>query len=265
MGAPPIAALSACGSVTIMNIAVAGATGTSGRVICDELARRGLEVTPLTRGSGVDLLTGDGLREALADCSAVIDASNVVPADDHMSPHDAVVTATDNLVAACADAGVGRYLLLSIINIDDPGLAEFDYYRAKLDQEAVAREAALPSVVVRSAQWFDFAVNPAAVTCGDEAVQAQDWSIQPIALTAVARELVDAATSDGAGDASLAGLEPMRLPQLTSRYLAARGDDRPVTPAPPLFPAFGDGALLPRPDAKLLGPTLAQWLTARKL
>lgn len=243
-----------------MNIAVAGATGTSGRVICDELARRGLEVMPLTRGNGVDLLTGTGLREALVGCSAVIDASNVVPADEHMSRHDAVVTATGNPLAACTDAGVGRYVLLSIINIDDPGLGEFDYYRAKLDQEAVAREAAVPSVVVRSAQWFDFAVNPAAVTVHEDRVEAQDWSIQPIALTAVARELVDAATSDGAGDVSVAGPEPMRLPELTRRYLVARGDDRPVTPTPPSLPAFGEGALLARPDARLLGPTLAEWL-----
>lgn len=243
-----------------MNIAVAGATGTSGRVICDELARRGLQVTPLTRGSGVDLLTGTGLREALAGCSAVIDASNVVPADDHMSPGDAIVTATRNLLEASADAGAGRYVLLSIINIDDPGLAEFGYYRAKLDQEAVARETAVPSVVVRSAQWFDFAVNPAAVTLHENRVEAQDWSIQPIALTAVARELVDAATSVGAGDVSVAGPEPMRLPELTRRYLVARGDDRPVTPTPPSLPAFGDGALLPRPDATLFGPALAEWL-----
>lgn len=195
-----------------MNIAVAGATGTSGRVICDELARRGLEVMPLTRGNGVDLLTGTGLREALVGCSAVIDASNVVPADEHMSRHDAVVTATGNPLAACTDAGVGRYVLLSIINIDDPGLGEFDYYRAKLDQEAVAREAAVPSVVVRSAQWFDFAVNPAAVTVHEDRVEAQDWSIQPIALTAVARELVDAATSDGAGDVTIPAITLRPLP-----------------------------------------------------
>ena len=76
-------------------------------------------------------------------------------------------------------------VLLSIINIDDPGLAEFGYYRAKLDQEAVAREATVPGVVVRSAQWFDFAVNPAAVTLHENRVEAQDWSIQPIALTMV--------------------------------------------------------------------------------
>lgn len=76
----------------------------------------------------------------------------------------------------------------------------------------------------------------------------------------MARELVDAATSDGAGDVSVAGPEPMHLPELTRRYLVARGDDRPVTPTPPSLPAFGEGALLARPDARLLGPTLAEWL-----
>ena len=47
-------------------IAVAGATGRVGRHVVDVLAERGHDVVRISRADGVDVITGEGLAEALA-------------------------------------------------------------------------------------------------------------------------------------------------------------------------------------------------------
>ena len=56
-------------------IAVAGATGRVGRHVVDVLAERGYDVVPMSRSSGVDVVTGAGLAEALKGTDAVIDVA----------------------------------------------------------------------------------------------------------------------------------------------------------------------------------------------
>jgi uncharacterized protein YbjT (DUF2867 family) len=48
-------------------IVVAGATGRLGRHVVDVLGAAGHEVVPISRSAGVDVITGDGLPEALKD------------------------------------------------------------------------------------------------------------------------------------------------------------------------------------------------------
>jgi nucleoside-diphosphate-sugar epimerase len=47
-------------------IAVAGATGRVGHHVVDVLEGRGHDVVAISRSSGVDVVTGEGLTEALA-------------------------------------------------------------------------------------------------------------------------------------------------------------------------------------------------------
>ena len=56
-------------------IAVAGATGRVGRHVVDVLEERGHDVVPISRSLGVDVVTGEGLAEALAGVETVIDAA----------------------------------------------------------------------------------------------------------------------------------------------------------------------------------------------
>src|SRR5690625_6858852 len=56
-------------------LAVAGATGTLGRSVVTAARDAGHEVRRIARSTGVDLLTGDGLPEALRGADAVIDCS----------------------------------------------------------------------------------------------------------------------------------------------------------------------------------------------
>ena len=56
-------------------IAVAGATGRLGRHVVDLLEERGYDVSPISRAHGVDLVTGEGVADALAGATSIIDAS----------------------------------------------------------------------------------------------------------------------------------------------------------------------------------------------
>ncbi len=56
-----------------MRIAVAGATGVVGRHVVDEVRRAGHDPVPMARALGVDVVTGEGLAEALRGVDVVID------------------------------------------------------------------------------------------------------------------------------------------------------------------------------------------------
>jgi nucleoside-diphosphate-sugar epimerase len=56
-------------------IAVAGATGRVGHHVVDVLKAGGREIVPMSRSSGVDVVTGEGLTSALAGVECVIDVT----------------------------------------------------------------------------------------------------------------------------------------------------------------------------------------------
>jgi putative NADH-flavin reductase len=57
-------------------IAVAGATGRVGHHIVDVLEEQGHEVVAISRSAGVDVVTGDGLADALRGVDVVVDATS---------------------------------------------------------------------------------------------------------------------------------------------------------------------------------------------
>ena len=78
--------------------------------------------------------------------------------------------------------------------------------------------------IVKSAQWYEFATNPAAVTFRDDEVVVGDWLIQSVAADTVAEVLVRAATEPGdPARYTIAGPAPLRLPELTRRLPKVRG------------------------------------------
>src|SRR5262245_18129662 len=56
-------------------IAVAGATGRVGRHVVDALEARGHDVVRISRSAGVDVITREGLDDALAGVDAIVDAA----------------------------------------------------------------------------------------------------------------------------------------------------------------------------------------------
>src|SRR6266511_1056959 len=97
--------------------AVAGATGRVGRHVVDVLEERGYDVVAISRSGGVDVVTGEGLTEALAGVETVIDAAT--GASPEQQPANEFFTASArNLQQLGEQAGVERIVVVSIIGID---------------------------------------------------------------------------------------------------------------------------------------------------
>src|SRR5919198_3952695 len=100
-----------------MKIAVAGATGRAGRHTVDALTERGHEVVPMSRAVGVDVITGEGLDEALVGVQTIVDAATG-PSPEEGPATEFFTTAARNLQQAGERAGVDRIVAISIIGID---------------------------------------------------------------------------------------------------------------------------------------------------
>ncbi len=129
-----------------MRITVIGASGLIGTKVVDLLRKGGHDVVAASRASGADVITGDGLGDALAGANVLVDVTNSPSFED-----DPVLafftTSTTNLVAAAKAAGVGHYVALSIVGVD--GLPESGYMRAKVAQEKLITESS-PAVFDRA-------------------------------------------------------------------------------------------------------------------
>lgn len=244
-----------------MKIAVIGATGTAGSRTAAKLREKGIDLVEISRSAGVDVVTGEGLREALTGVDVAIDTSSPAPANESMSFHDAITTAARNVVEACAAQQVGHLVVLSIVGIHNEGLADFAYYAAKCDQEEIATTGSVPTTLVKTTQWHEFATNPAAVELDTDEVRVQDWLIQPVSADTVAEVLVETATTaPGPSPKRITGPEVVHLPELTTKYLARRGDARPVRTVDAMLPALAAGVLLAPESAEVRGPSVDAWL-----
>ncbi|MDQ0785187.1 SDR family oxidoreductase [Streptomyces sp. B3I8] len=245
-----------------MKIAVAGATGMLGSRVVDAVRAAGHEPVSISRGSGIDLMTGSGLAEALRGASAVVDASATSSTSAKKST-DFFSTVTRNLLAAERAAGVPHHVAVSII-----GAAKVDanYYAGKAAQEKILTAAHEGGwSLLRTAQFHEFAkqlvghgkVGPLQVVPSMRA--------QPVAAAEVAAELVTIAAGEPRGlGPDLAGPREERMADLVRRYLAATGQRRPVVEVS-IPGAWGrgmrDGSLLPGPGARLGRQTFDEWLS----
>src|SRR3954465_9426274 len=100
-----------------MRIAVAGATGRLGRHVVDVLNERGHEAVPMSRATSVDVVTGEGLAEALAGAEGIIDAATG-PSPDEKEATDFFTASAKNLQRGGERAGVKRIVVVSIVNTD---------------------------------------------------------------------------------------------------------------------------------------------------
>lgn len=249
-----------------MRIAVAGGTGRIGRLVVAHLDREGHEAVSLSRGEGVDLLTGVGLRQRLQDVDAVIDATNP-PVSDIADAEHAFATITRNLLIAEAEAGVGHHVALSIAALDD--VAGNPHYYGKRAQEREVAAGAVPYTIVRATQFHDFPAMIAEWTVvGGEAI-VPPLLLQPIAPADVAAALVDAATAAPvSGSFDVAGPRTEDAVDMARRTLAVRGQDLPLRAAwrgAALGVEFAGEVLLPAAGARLAPTSFDDWLAAGAL
>jgi len=245
-----------------MRVAVVGATGRIGCETAAALERSEHEVVPISRSSGVDVQSGDGLTEALAGVDAVVDASNT-PAQDEREIVAFFGTGTQNLLAAEQAAGVRHHVLLSIVGIDHG--QDVPHYAGKRRQEELVRAGAVPFSIVRATQFHDFAAMVAGWVEQDGAATIAPLLVQPIAPGDVGEILAEVATGDPIGGVvEIAGPDTQDLVDMARRTYAARGQQIRLVPTwHAIFDTSMAGdVLLPGPDARLGRTTFDAWLAA---
>jgi uncharacterized protein YbjT (DUF2867 family) len=213
-----------------MKIAVIGASGLIGTQLVELLTKDGHEVVAASRSTGVDVLTGEGLAEALDGADVLIDVLNS-PSFDDDPVMKFFLTSTTNLTAAAQKAGVGHYVALSIVGLD--GLPDSGYLRAKVAQEKVIRASGVPYTVVRATQFAEFTDQITdSLAVGDE-VRVPDAMIQPIpgwkVASVVARAAVAAPLN---GYVNIGGPQKISFEQMARDSLARRGEDKTVVVDP---------------------------------
>ena len=128
-------------------IAVAGATGRLGRHVVGVLGAAGHEVVPISRSAGVDVITGDGLADALTGADAIIDVT-AGPSSEQRAATEFFTTAAQNLQQAGERAGVARYVVVSIVGIEK---SAGGYGSAKLAHEQAVLAGPVPARILRVA------------------------------------------------------------------------------------------------------------------
>ncbi len=250
-------------------IAVAGATGRVGRHVVDVLEAGGHEVVAMSRSSGVDVITGDGLAEALAGVDCIIDVATG-PSPEQEAATAFFTTAARNLHEAGEQAGVGRIVVVSIIGCDR---FTAGYGAAKLAHERAMVAGPIPAHVLRAAQFHEFVEQLVEWGRQGEVSYVPKMRTQLVAARTVAQALADLATNPDAAPLpgssepaipEIAGPREESLVDMARLFAARRGDpvriDGVSDPADPDRGLYETGALLPGPDATLAGPTFEEWL-----
>jgi uncharacterized protein YbjT (DUF2867 family) len=166
-----------------VKITVVGATGQIGTKVVRTLEADGHDVVATSRSTGVDAFTGDGLADALAGADALVDVTNS-PSFEPDAVMGFFTRSATNIAAAGKAAGLGHYVVLSIVGVD--GLPDSPYMRAKVAQERIITASGLPFSIVRATQFTEFTDAIVDSLTVDDEVRVPDARIQPIPADDVA-------------------------------------------------------------------------------
>jgi len=257
-----------------MRIAVAGATGRVGSRVVELLEASGHDVVPMSRSTGVDVVTGEGLAEALTGAECVIDAaSGTARGLQRRTPEAArafFTASARNLHEIGQKAGVQRMVEVSVIGIDHFTAGQG---AAKHAHENAMLAGPIPVRVLRAAQFHEFVPQLIEWGTRGDVAYVRKMRIQSVASRAVAQALIDLAT-DPAWAASptpsqpplleIAGPREANLVDMAKLFVARRGISLRIQgvsdPGDPDDKVWEDGSLLASPHATLTGPTFEAWL-----
>jgi uncharacterized protein YbjT (DUF2867 family) len=249
-------------------MAVAGATGRVGRHVVDALEARGHDVVRISRSSGVDVITGEGLPDALEGVECVVDTATG-PSPEQQAAAEFFTTAARNLHEAGESAGVRRIVVVSIIGCDRFSAG---YNAAKLVHEQAMLSGPLPVSILRAAQFHELVGQLVDWGAQGEVSYVPKMRTQLVAARTVAEALADLATGpepehDGSPTTpipEIAGPREESLVEMAMLLVRRRGDPVRIEgmsdPNDPDRELYLSGGLLPGPHATLAGPTFEQWL-----
>jgi uncharacterized protein YbjT (DUF2867 family) len=244
--------------VKTKKLTVIGGTGLIGSQVVRKLTAAGHRAVPAARSTGVDLITGKGLDQALEDTEVVINLANSATFDE--AALDFFRTSMTNLVAAGGRAGVGHHVILSIVGVDR--VPQQAYFRAKTLQEDLLRQGPTPYSIVRVTQFFEFIAAVLSWTSDDTTVRLPATRLQPIAAADVADAVVEVSTGPPLqGIRNVAGPDALPLDELGRVTLAAWEDSRTVITddTAGMFGGVTGDVLIAGPDARLAPTRYEHW------
>ncbi|MCW2979627.1 MAG: hypothetical protein JWO14_1354 [Solirubrobacterales bacterium] len=251
-----------------LTVAVVGGTGTVGAPVAAALLARDATVRVLTRNRAnvpagaehrrVDLISGEGIAEALAGADAVVDAVNST-----RRPKKTLVEGTGRLLEAGAAAGVGHHVTISIVGVEH---IPSSYYRHKIAQERAVEAGPVPWSILRATQFhqlldmaFGFAARVGLRPTGA-------GMLQPMDPLVAAERLADAALAEPAGRLpDIAGPRITTISELSDAWAIARRRRR----LPLRIPSIGKAGKaiaageLCAPDGAAGGKDFEEWLRHR--
>jgi uncharacterized protein YbjT (DUF2867 family) len=244
-----------------MKIVVIGGTGLIGSKTVAILREGGHEVVAASPNTGVNTITGKGLKEAVAGTQVVIDLANS-PSFEDKAVLEFFQTSGRNLHAAEAAAGVGHHVALSIVGTDRT--PDNGYFRAKVAQEKLIESSGIPYTIIRSTQFIDFIGRIADSSTDGSTVRISPALFQPIAADDVAAAVADVALAAPRNAiVEIAGPERAPFNEIVARYLKAVGDPREVVGDPEALYFGGrveERSLVPLGEARLGRIGLDEWL-----
>jgi len=248
-----------------MKIVIIGGTGLIGSKTAPILRQGGHEVVAASPNTGVNTITGQGLKEAMAGTQVVIDLANS-PSFEDKAVLEFFETSGRNVHAAEAAAGVRHHVAVSIVGTDRT--PDNGYFRAKVAQEKLIKASGVPYTIIRSTQFMEFIGAIAGEGAKESAVRISPGLFQPIAADDVAAIVADVAlAAPRNGIVEIAGPERAPFNDFVARYLKAIGDPRTVVPDPEARYFGGrveERSLVPLGEARLGRIGLDEWLRRSK-
>ena len=209
-----------------MKIVVIGGTGLIGSKVVSKLTQLGHEALAAAPNTGINTITGEGLAEALEGAQVVVDLANS-PSFEDQAAMDFFQTAGKNLIEAEKAAGVQLHVALSVVGTEH--LQDSGYFRAKLAQETLIKNAPIPYTLLRATQFMEFLRSIAQLATEGNTVRLSHAFIQPMAAEDVAAAVVEAALAPPAnGMIEVGGPEKFHLDELVARVLEYDKDPRKV-------------------------------------
>jgi uncharacterized protein YbjT (DUF2867 family) len=247
-----------------MKIVVIGGTGLIGSKVVERLKQKGHEAVAAAPNKGVNTITGEGLKEAMADAKVVVDLANS-PSFEDKAVLQFFETSERNLLPVEAAAGVRHHVALSIVGIDR---SDNGYFRAKVAQEKLIKASGIPYTIIRSTQFLEFLGAIADSSADGNVVRISPSLFQPIAADDVAAIVPDVSlAAPRNGIVEIAGPERAPFNEFVARYLKAVGDPRKVVRDPEARYYGGrveERSLVPLGEARLGHITFDEWLRRKR-
>jgi uncharacterized protein YbjT (DUF2867 family) len=244
-----------------MKIVVIGGTGLIGSKTIPILRQRGHEAIAAAPNTGVNTITGEGLKEVMVGTEVVIDLANA-PSWEDKAVLEFFETSGRNLLNAETAAGVRHHIAVSIVGTDRT--PDNGYFRAKVAQERLIEKSGLPYTIIRSTQFMELLRKIADSATEGRTVRVSPGLFQPIAADDVAAAVADVAlAAPRNGIVEIAGPERAPFDEIVARYLKAIGDPRTVVRDPEARYYGGrveERSLVPLGDARLGRIGLDEWL-----